>query len=405
MATSEKGEKRDKLEGQIDKQLDKLPIDKERLKREFDLSHFDVNQILRGIQLTLVGAQRALQNPALFTSDHYRQAGIAVLSGLAIRLVISIPIVGVKVFLWILSFFLSLDHVTWDDQIVGGLNFIEEYVLQVPFFLMALMRYVTPTLDNMQAHTLPPVLEFMDSLNWVDKTYVQKHKHEDPNKLRDMYYPNLKMYKVSDGSTHTTSTAEAISMFLYRFARKGAISLAVFALSYLPIVGRFVLPAASFYTFNNAVGLGPASVIFGTGIFLPKRYIVIFLQSYFASRSLMRELLEPYFSRVHFTKEQKRNWFRNREGLLFGFAIGFYTLIKIPLVGVLIYGIAEASTAYLITKITDPPPPPAEKAAFAASQQEWTNKHEFLNLSLGDIDAIHLKSRPANPTGDAQKHE
>ncbi|KAJ0297856.1 hypothetical protein COL5a_011133 [Colletotrichum fioriniae] len=382
MATSEKGQRRDKLEGQIDKQLDKLPIDKERLKREFDLSHFDLNQILRGIQLTLVGAQRALQNPALFTSDHYRQAGIAVLSGLAIRLVISIPIIGVRVFLWILSFFLSLDHVTWDDQLVGGLNFIEEYVLQVPFFLMALMRYVTPTLDNMQ-----------------------KHKHEDPTKLRDMYYPNLKMYKVSDGSTHTTSTAEAISMFLYRFARKGAISLAVFALSYLPIVGRFVLPAASFYTFNNAVGLGPASVIFGTGIFLPKRYIVIFLQSYFASRSLMRELLEPYFSRVHFTKEQKRNWFRNREGLLFGFAIGFYTLIKIPLVGVLIYGIAEASTAYLITKITDPPPPPAEKAAFAASQQEWTNKHEFLNLSLGDIDAIHLKSRPANPTGDAQKHE
>ncbi|OHE98526.1 transmembrane protein UsgS [Colletotrichum orchidophilum] len=383
MATSDKLERRDKLESQIDKQLDKLPIDKERLKREFDLSHFDLNQILRGIQLTLVGAQRALQNPALFTSDHYRQAGIAVLSGLAIRLVISIPVVGVRVLLWILSLFLSLDHVTWDDKIVGGLNFIEEYVLQVPFFLMA----------------------FMDSLNWVDKTYVQKHKHEDPNKLRDMYYPNLKMYKVKDGSTHTTSTAEAISMFLYRFARKGGISLAVFALSYLPVVGRFVLPAASFYTFNKAVGLGPASVIFGTGIFLPKRYIIIFLQSYFASRSLMRELLEPYFSRVHFTKEQKKNWFRNREGLLFGFAIGFYTLIKIPLVGVLIYGIAEASTAYLITKITDPPPPPADKVAFAESQQEWTNKHEFLNLSLGDLDAIHLKSRPANPTGDAQKHE
>lgn len=42
--------------------------------------------------LTAVKAHRALQNPALFTSDHYRQAGIAVLSGLAIRLVISIPV-------------------------------------------------------------------------------------------------------------------------------------------------------------------------------------------------------------------------------------------------------------------------------------------------------------------------
>lgn len=240
----------------------------------------------------------------------------------------------------------------------------------------------------------------MDSLNWVDRTYVQKHKHDDPNHLRDMYYPNLKQYKVSDGSTHSTSTAEAVSMFLYRFARKGAISLAIFALSYVPVVGRFVLPAASFYTFNKAVGLGPASVIFGTGIFLPKRYLVIFLQSYFASRSLMRELLEPYFSRVHFTKEQKRNWFREREGVLFGFAIGFYTMIKIPLVGVLIYGIAEASTAYLITKITDPPPPPAEKAAFAESQQQWTNKHEFLSLSLANMDAIHNKT-----SGETQKSQ
>lgn len=32
--------------------------------------------------------------------------------------------------------------------------------------------------------------------------------------------------------------------------------------------------------------------------------------------------------------------------------MGYYFLIKIPLLGVLIYGIAEASTAYLITKIT-----------------------------------------------------
>lgn len=59
----------------------------------------------------------------------------------------------------------------------------------------------------------------------------------------------------------------------------------------------------------------------------------------------MRELLEPYFSRVKFTSEQKRKWFRDREGLLFGFGVGFYLLIKVPLLGVLIYGIAEASTA------------------------------------------------------------
>ncbi|EEY21340.1 transmembrane protein UsgS [Verticillium alfalfae VaMs.102] len=288
-----------------DKLKEKLHVDKEKLKQQFDVSHFGLNSVLRGAQLTFVGAHRALQNPGIFTSDHYKQAAAAVVAGLAIRLIVSIP-------------------VTWDNQIVEGLNFLEEYVLQVPFFLMTLMRY--------------------------------KHKHENPENLRDMYYPNLKGYKVKDGSTHTTSTAEALSMFFMRFARKAGISLAIFALSYVPYVGRFVLPAASFYTFNKAVGMGPAAIIFGTGIFLPRRYLVIFLQSYFSSRTLMRELLEPYFSRVHFTKDQKRKWFHDREGLLFGFALGFYTLIRIPLVGVLVYGIAEASAAYLVTKVNRPSP-------------------------------------------------
>jgi hypothetical protein len=362
---------------------DKLNIDKERLKEKLeeklDVSHFDPNTVIRGAQLTLVGAHRALQNPALFTTDHYRQAAIAVVAGLAIRLIISVPIVGIKVLLWFISFFTDLEAATWDDTLLEGLDFVAEYVLQVPFFLMTLMRYVVPTLDNL----------FMQSLQWVDMTYVQKHKGENVSELRDMYYPNLKMYRPSDGSTHSESTAQAVSMFLYRFLRKGGISLAVFALSYTPYVGRFVLPAASFYTFNNAVGLGPASAIFGTGIFLPRKYLVVFLQSYFSSRTLMRELLEPYFARVHFTKEQKRNWFRSREGVLFGFGLGFYILVRIPLVGVLVYGIAEASTAYLITKITDPPPPPQQMKEFAEGQQNWSNKHEFLNLSLANIDSVH----------------
>lgn len=58
-------------------------------------------------------------------------------------------IIGIKVLIWFISFFVSLDAVTWDDTLVGGLDFVAEYVLQVPFFLMALMRYVVPTLDNL----------------------------------------------------------------------------------------------------------------------------------------------------------------------------------------------------------------------------------------------------------------
>ena len=73
--------------------------------------------------------------------------------------------------------------------------------------------------------------------------------------------------------------------------------------------------------------------------------------------------------------------------MLFGFGVGFYIFLKVPLLGVLIYGIAEASTAYLITKITDPPPPPAYAEKFAESQVTWKNKQEFLRLPLANLDA------------------
>jgi len=84
---------------------------------------------------------------------------------------------------------------------------------------------------------------------------------------------------------------DAVVLFLMRFGRRAGISLAIYLLSFLPYLGRFVLPAASFYTFNKAVGTQPAVLIFGTSIILPKRYLIMFLQSYFSSRSLMRELV------------------------------------------------------------------------------------------------------------------
>jgi hypothetical protein len=54
------------------------------------------------------------------------------------------------------------------------------------------------------------------------------------------------------------------------------------------------------------------------------------------------------------------------------------------------YGVAQASTAYLITKITDPPPSPAESEGFAESQVTWKNKHDFLRLSLDNLDKLNL---------------
>ena len=172
---------------------------------------------------------------------------------------------------------------TWDDTLVSGLDFLQNSVLQIPFFLMMIMSSITPTLDHL----------FMDSLEWVDQTYVQKHKSDDPKQLRAMYYPNLRMY-----STHgeiekkkKRTVMSAVVMVAEKYGRRAAISLAIYALSFIPVVGRFVLPAASAYTFNRAVGPVPAAIVLAGGLVLPKRYMVSFLQTYFSSRSLMAQLV------------------------------------------------------------------------------------------------------------------
>ena len=355
------------------------------------MSNFDPNAWLRGAQLTLVGAHRALQNPNIFSGSHYRQAAIAVCAGLAIRIIINIPIYAIKAFLFFLSLIVDLDHETWDDTLVHGLDFIANSVLQVPFFLMTVMSSITPTLDNL----------FMDSLQWVDQTYVQKHKSEDPTTLRAMYYPMLKMY-----STHgelekkeQRSIIDGVMLFATRYGRRAAISLAVYLLTFLPVVGPFVLPAASFYTFNKSVGPVPAGIVFACGLVVPKRYMVTFLQTYFSSRSLMQQLLQPYFHRIRFTKQQKKIWYLDRSGVLFGFSVAFAVMIKIPLLGVLVYGIAEASTAYLITKITEPPPPPGANKEYIESEVRWKNKHLFLDLPLGKLDEFNAKLTGAEERG------
>ena len=44
---------------------------------------------------------------------------------------------------------MNMEASHWDNDVIEGLEFIEHSVLQVPFFLMSFMRYITPTLDKM----------------------------------------------------------------------------------------------------------------------------------------------------------------------------------------------------------------------------------------------------------------
>lgn len=63
-----------------------------------------------------------------------------------------VQIILIKIVLGMISLVHDLDKATWDDKLIGSLDFISNSVLQVPFLLMTLMRYITPTLDEMYAY-------------------------------------------------------------------------------------------------------------------------------------------------------------------------------------------------------------------------------------------------------------
>lgn len=64
-------------------------------------------------------------------------------------LICTFQIVAVRLLIWTSSWVVNLEDATWDDSLLSGLDFLNKSVLQVPFLLMTLLRYITPTLDEM----------------------------------------------------------------------------------------------------------------------------------------------------------------------------------------------------------------------------------------------------------------
>lgn len=193
-------------------------------------------------------------------------------------------------------------------------------------------------------HIYPKPLDqlFMQSLEWSDSIYSKKHANDDKSTLRPLYYKTLSLY-----SADASPSARSFSKFARRTFKRLLLGLALYILSLIPGIGKFVFPAAGFYSLYRALDediLVAAAIAVVGLLLLPKRTYVILVQGWLSTRALTRELLEPYFARIHFTDSQKREWFHEREAVLFGFGLAFYLAIRLPLIGPLTYGIAEAAT-------------------------------------------------------------
>lgn len=306
---------------------------------------FTAAAVLRGAQLAFVGTYRALQNPELAKHGYYRKAvklmGFSLILELIVRFVLGIA-----------RLILKLGGA--DAETTNDLIWITDIVLNWRQLLLFLCK--DESMDDL----------FLMSLKFVDYTNSKKHPGND------RLFGRLTEYKPI--SSPFKNRRPVVMGILKKFSRRAYFSAGSYACSFIPLVGPYVLPFAAFRSFKNVAGGPAAGLIFGVGVFCPRRWLILFLSTYWGSRAMMNNLLQPYFSRLPFSKNSKSLWLENRQGILFGFAASFYILTKVPYLGLFIYGLASASAAYLITKISDPIPK-RNVIPWTEEQAVWTSEN------------------------------
>lgn len=112
----------------------------------------------------------------------------------------------------------------------------------------------------------------------------------------------------------------AIVQNLIRLMLYLGLSVLTFALSFVPVVG--------------SVG-GPV------------------LQSYFTARALSWELLDPYFEKLELGFDAQHTFVKQHRLAMLGFGLPFSLVMAIPLVGPLVFGLAQASAGVFVAEVIE----------------------------------------------------
>lgn len=80
------------------------------------------------------------------------------------------------------------------------------------------------------------------------------------------------------------------------------------------------------------------------------------LQGYFTSRALGWELLDPYFEKLDLRFEGQHAFIKQHRAPLVGFALPFSLAMSIPLVGPLLFGVAQAAVGTFVVEVLEGTP-------------------------------------------------
>ncbi|KAF9111968.1 hypothetical protein BGX27_004189 [Mortierella sp. AM989] len=326
-------------------------------------------EFVKGVRLALKGCYIALTNPG-FKNGHLYKTLIRLLvftliAHLLTQVLFFLPVAVMGSLLRLLSFSIDADTTESQRGLENFSNKVHELTSSIPLVGLLFMRYFYPQpLDDI----------FVEALSYSDHLLIQEHEIAKAEQARHPTEvdPNSPSIYVMDHRGPFTPALLAYpyqvrrwqDMWRYvrRTWRRMKWGILFLVLSWIPVIGRFAFPVASFLSTIQSIGSKPLAIFFGvTSFMLPRSVSIYMLKGFFGCRALTRELLDPYFIRVGMSHYQKRKWFNYRKSVLLGFGVVFYVGCSFPLIGVVMYGLAQASAAYVLQSLSDPPPPPVIK--------------------------------------------
>jgi uncharacterized protein involved in cysteine biosynthesis len=141
-----------------------------------------------------------------------------------------------------------------------------------------------------------------------ERVFMAGLKLVDPGRAAEL--------EAAGGVGFKTSLASSLRRFVYFIG----VTLLTFGLTFVPVLGAVLGPAA---------------------------------QLWFASRMLSWELLDPYFERRGLAYAAQHALMKKHRTAMFGFGAPWTLLLALPIVGPLGFGLAQAASALLVTDILE----------------------------------------------------
>lgn len=344
--------------------------------------------ILRGVQLGFLGIYRALQNKNL---GLFRRGSRGIKHN-DIYIIMK-DILSIEIVRWIIELVLKIVSLTLYKYTGYDYNesfqFFQKRVVNVNLALVTFAKLLRPGFSD---HFLLASLHYFDSTTTPPTTYYQNLMDLDTLKYTTSEEHNFySTYTVRILYKYGLVTKNSISgtglNYINRYSSLVIYNCIIYMISCIPQkYSSFCISLLLFQNFINISGVTIAILLALAFLNLPTSYSITVIMSFNECRFLMYELLTPYFDRIRFTKLEREQWVKNREGILFGFAICFDLLMHhMSYGGLFVLRLSELSLAYLIIKLSDPPPTSQSQLINWTTSQIIWNKEKESHVLTGDF--------------------